>query len=258
MGNFFCWLIFSWAFYSLIYVAVPYVSSMGKVGTVYATEKPIPTDVASTLFTFYGVFQIVGSVLVGWLATSTTNEFAYVTCATVGGVFCGFSGLLPQLRRLCSAPLRHWLLHGGHVCRHAGPHCGAAARAKPRLLHGLRLPRRRRRRLLRPAHPGRAAAALPRQLHLRLRLHERLHDDGGGGLLRHDVARQERPPRERGGGGEARVSPPPPHAPPDTQRKRQTLRACVVPLRGACRQPAAESTPFTRRRRKRAPARTHV
>ncbi|RNF11353.1 transporter, partial [Trypanosoma conorhini] len=90
MGNFFCWLIFSWAFYSLIYVAVPYVSSMGKVGTVYATEKPIPTDVASTLFTFYGVFQIVGSVLVGWLATSTTNEFAYVTCATVGGVFCGF------------------------------------------------------------------------------------------------------------------------------------------------------------------------
>ncbi|ESL11143.1 transporter [Trypanosoma rangeli SC58] len=90
MGNFFCWLIFSWAFFSLIYVAVPYVSSMGKAGTVYAAEKPIPTDTASTLFTFYGVFQIVGSVLVGWLATSTTNEFAYVTCSTVGGVFCAF------------------------------------------------------------------------------------------------------------------------------------------------------------------------
>ncbi|KAF8284783.1 putative transporter [Trypanosoma cruzi] len=92
LGNFFCWLIFSWAFYSLIYVAVPYVSSMGKAGTVYADISPIPTDIASTLFTFYGVFQIVGSILVGWLATGTTNEFAYVLCATIGGIFCAFLG----------------------------------------------------------------------------------------------------------------------------------------------------------------------
>ncbi|ORC85121.1 putative transporter [Trypanosoma theileri] len=90
MGNFMCWLIFSWAFYSLIYVAVPYVSSMGKPGTVYADEVPIPTDTASTVFVFYGVFQIIGSILVGWLATLTTDEFAYMACATVGGLGCAF------------------------------------------------------------------------------------------------------------------------------------------------------------------------
>ncbi|KEG05780.1 putative transporter [Trypanosoma grayi] len=90
MGNFMCWLIFSWAFYSLIYIAVPYISSMGKPGTVYADEKPIPTDTASTVFVFYGVFQIIGSVLVGWVATLTTDEFAYVLCAIVGALGCGF------------------------------------------------------------------------------------------------------------------------------------------------------------------------
>ncbi|KAH9588714.1 Major facilitator superfamily [Trypanosoma melophagium] len=90
MGNFFCWLIFSWAFYSLIYVAVPYVSSMGKPGTVYADEVPIPTDTASTVFVFYGVFQIIGSILVGWLATLTTDEFAYMSCATIGAIGCAF------------------------------------------------------------------------------------------------------------------------------------------------------------------------
>ncbi|RHW72498.1 monocarboxylate transporter-like protein [Trypanosoma brucei equiperdum] len=93
MGNFLCWFIYSWAFYSLIYAAVPYISSMGKPGTVYAGVPPIPTDVAATLFTFYGVFQVVGSVLVGWLASLVTAEFAYVFCATVGGIGCGLLAL---------------------------------------------------------------------------------------------------------------------------------------------------------------------
>lgn len=89
MSHFLCWAIFSWGFFSLIYVMVPYVSSMGKPGTMYASATPIPTDLASTMFTFYGVSQIVGSVLVGWLATLTSAEFAYILCVTLGGVHSG-------------------------------------------------------------------------------------------------------------------------------------------------------------------------
>lgn len=36
LANFFMMMIYSWAFYGFIYVTVPYVSSMGKAGTVYA------------------------------------------------------------------------------------------------------------------------------------------------------------------------------------------------------------------------------
>ncbi|KAG8344316.1 putative Major Facilitator Superfamily [Trypanosoma vivax] len=93
IGNFLCWFVYSWAFFSLIFSFVPYVSSMGKSGTVYAAEEPIPTDVASTVFIFFGAFQIAGSVSVGWIASLTSSEFAYVACATVGGSCCGLLAL---------------------------------------------------------------------------------------------------------------------------------------------------------------------
>lgn len=86
LSHFFMFAIYGWAFYGLIYVAVPYVSSMGGAGTVYADVTPISTSKASTVFTFWGAFQIVGSVLVGGLASFTTDAFAYCACAAVGGV----------------------------------------------------------------------------------------------------------------------------------------------------------------------------
>lgn len=86
LSHFFMFAIYGWAFYGLIYVAVPYVSSMGAAGTVYADVTPISTSKASTVFTFWGSFQIVGSVLVGGLASFTTDAFAYSICAAVGGV----------------------------------------------------------------------------------------------------------------------------------------------------------------------------
>nr|CCC90325.1 putative transporter [Trypanosoma congolense IL3000] len=88
-GNFLCWFVYSWSFFSIIYIAVPYVSSMGKPGTVYENVAPIPVNVAATLFTFYGVFQVVGSVAVGWIATLVSPELVYMSCSTIGGIGCG-------------------------------------------------------------------------------------------------------------------------------------------------------------------------
>ncbi|KAK7196398.1 monocarboxylate transporter-like protein [Novymonas esmeraldas] len=86
LPHFFMFAIYGWAFYGLIYVAVPYVSSMGRAGTVYADVTAISTAKASTVFTFWGVFQIVGSILVGGVASFTNDALAYSACAAVGGV----------------------------------------------------------------------------------------------------------------------------------------------------------------------------
>ncbi|GET85779.1 monocarboxylate transporter-like protein [Leishmania tarentolae] len=94
LTHFFMFAIYGWSFYGLIYVAVPYVSSMGSADTVYADVTPISTSKASTVFTFWGVFQIVGSILVGGMGSFTDDALAYTMCATVGGlatsllVFC--------------------------------------------------------------------------------------------------------------------------------------------------------------------------
>ncbi|CAD2222472.1 Major Facilitator Superfamily, putative [Angomonas deanei] len=94
LSNFFMFAIFGWAFYGLIYVIVPYVSSMGAEGTVYANVTAISTSKASTIFTFWGVFQIVGSILVGSIASFTADEFAYCACCALGAfssallIFC--------------------------------------------------------------------------------------------------------------------------------------------------------------------------
>ncbi|KAG5487053.1 hypothetical protein LSCM1_07723 [Leishmania martiniquensis] len=86
LTHFFMFAIYGWAFYGLIYVAVPYVSSMGSPGTVYVDVAPISTSKASTVFTFWGVFQIFGSILVGGAASFTDDALAYTACAAVGGV----------------------------------------------------------------------------------------------------------------------------------------------------------------------------
>lgn len=86
LANFFMFAIYGWAFYGMIYVTFPYVSSMGTAGTVYQHLTPISTSKASTTFTFWGVFQIFGSILVGALASATANNFAYCLCSGVGGI----------------------------------------------------------------------------------------------------------------------------------------------------------------------------
>lgn len=88
IANFLMFTVFGWAFYGLIYVTVPYVSSMGDKNTVYAHIDPISTSLASTVFTFWGVFQIFGSILVGALGSGVNDSFAYCVCSAVGGFFC--------------------------------------------------------------------------------------------------------------------------------------------------------------------------
>ncbi|CAJ1016760.1 putative Major Facilitator Superfamily [Leishmania utingensis] len=86
LTHFFMFAIYGWAFYGLIYMTVPYVSSMGSAGTVYENVTAISTSKASTVFTFWGVFQIIGSILVGGMASFTDDALAYTICAAVGGV----------------------------------------------------------------------------------------------------------------------------------------------------------------------------
>lgn len=88
LANFFMFTVFGFAFYSLIYITVPYVSSMGVKDTVYENIDPISTSTASTVFTFWGVFQVFGSILVGAVGSGTNDSFAYCVCSAVGGVLC--------------------------------------------------------------------------------------------------------------------------------------------------------------------------
>lgn len=88
IANFSMFTIFGWAFYGLIYITVPYVSSMGEENTVYEKVAAISTSTASTVFTFWGVFQIFGSILVGALGSGTNDAFAYCICSAVGGIAC--------------------------------------------------------------------------------------------------------------------------------------------------------------------------
>lgn len=88
LANFSMFTVFGFAFYGLIYTTVPYVSSMGDKDTVYANVDPISTSSASTVFTFWGVFQIVGSILVGAVGSGINDSFAYCLCSAVGGVLC--------------------------------------------------------------------------------------------------------------------------------------------------------------------------
>lgn len=86
IANFSMFTIFGWAFYGLIYITVPYVSSMGDADTVYKDLTKISTSKASTIFTFWGTFQIVGSIATGGLGSWTTVPFAYSTCSAIGGI----------------------------------------------------------------------------------------------------------------------------------------------------------------------------
>lgn len=77
---------FAWAFYGILYLIVPYASSMGKEGTVYAAEDRITTTSASTLFTPFGIVQVIGSLLTGFFAVKINEKMCFVLSAGVGAL----------------------------------------------------------------------------------------------------------------------------------------------------------------------------
>lgn len=85
-AHFFSFLFFTWAFYSVLYVAVPYASSMGKAGTVYESQGAISNERASTLMTSFGVFQILGSLVMGLVAVKIGNKTTHLLCSLAGAV----------------------------------------------------------------------------------------------------------------------------------------------------------------------------
>lgn len=89
MTHFFMFAIFGWCFYGLIYITGVYVPAIGDNTTVYAEFPKIGDAKSATIFTFWGVFQIIGSVFIGAMASFTADAFAYTACAAVGGVACG-------------------------------------------------------------------------------------------------------------------------------------------------------------------------
>ena len=91
---FWAFAFFTWSFYGILYLVVPYASSMGKEGTVYSSDEPISTTRASTLFTPFGIVQVAGSILTGYFAVKINDKLCFVFCA-------GFGAVLMALLALC-------------------------------------------------------------------------------------------------------------------------------------------------------------
>lgn len=88
IAHFVSFTLFSWAFYGILYAVVPYTSSMGKMDTVYADEERITVAHASTLMTFFGVSQIVGSLTMGNIADRFGNKNTHAFCNILGAFSC--------------------------------------------------------------------------------------------------------------------------------------------------------------------------
>lgn len=88
VAHFTSFALFTWAFYGILYAVVPYTSSMGKSGTVYAEVDTITTERASTLMTFFGVSQIVGSLSMGFIADRFGNKNTHAFCNLLGAFSC--------------------------------------------------------------------------------------------------------------------------------------------------------------------------
>jgi MFS family permease len=92
VAHFVSFALFTWAFYGILYAVVPYTSSMGKSGTVYANADKIATERASTLMTFFGVSQIAGSLSMGFIADRFGNKNTHAFCNILGAFSClGFA-----------------------------------------------------------------------------------------------------------------------------------------------------------------------
>lgn len=82
--HFVSFTFFTWTFYALLYIVVPYASSMGKMGTVYEQNAVISTQTASTIMTSFGALQILGSLTMGFVAGRIGNKSTHLVCSILG------------------------------------------------------------------------------------------------------------------------------------------------------------------------------
>eukprot|EP00672_Neobodo_designis_P020686 CAMPEP_0174853036 /NCGR_PEP_ID=MMETSP1114-20130205/27326_1 /TAXON_ID=312471 /ORGANISM="Neobodo designis, Strain CCAP 1951/1" /LENGTH=426 /DNA_ID=CAMNT_0016087657 /DNA_START=29 /DNA_END=1306 /DNA_ORIENTATION=+ len=79
-------VLFSFTFFAVLYIIVPFGSSYGEPGTFYAQYSRIEVSKAATLFTFFGVFKWVGSLTLGTLAHRTEPRLVFGSCAGLVGL----------------------------------------------------------------------------------------------------------------------------------------------------------------------------
>lgn len=83
--HFFLFFVYGWGFYAFYYVYAQFVTVFGTEGTVYENVPALSNAEVNKVFVTFGVFEILGSVLVGCIAALTSNALTMVLCCVVSG-----------------------------------------------------------------------------------------------------------------------------------------------------------------------------
>ena len=85
--------LFSFTFFAVLYIIVPYGSSLGRANSPYEHVAPVSVAQAATLFTFFGVLKFIGSLTLGLVANRTEARLVYACAAGMTALACCFWGL---------------------------------------------------------------------------------------------------------------------------------------------------------------------
>lgn len=80
--------LFSFTFFSALYLIVPFAASYGEPGTFYAAKTRIDISLAASLFTWFGVLKWFGSLALGSVAHKTEPRIVYAISSGAVGVIC--------------------------------------------------------------------------------------------------------------------------------------------------------------------------
>ena len=97
LGLFWCYSFFSLGFYSMLYICVPYASSMGEAGTPYESYAPITVDEASNVFVPLGVMETIGGPVLGWVATRTDERIVFIASMGLLTLTAGYYAMVRSL-----------------------------------------------------------------------------------------------------------------------------------------------------------------
>ena len=86
IGLFVGQLLFAFAYFSVLYIGIPFARRFGTAGTTYAGYPLIGLEAASTLLTFFGAANAAGAVLLGLLASKLNNRLVFSVAMAVLGI----------------------------------------------------------------------------------------------------------------------------------------------------------------------------
>lgn len=82
--------LFSFTFFSALYLIVPFAMDFGRAGTPYEKYEKIEGKTAGSLFTFFGVVKWLSSWTLGFAANKTEPRLVASFCASVLCITCCF------------------------------------------------------------------------------------------------------------------------------------------------------------------------